>query len=158
MIRIDHYGVEGEGKTITQAKADAGRKIQAMLKGNYTPEIFTYKGRCSLIWREPFSGWYSRMLTDYETGQIRPGLQNGCSSHSSKTDAIQATRLNLAQAAWTTTDGLTIPEILEPDQAQDFIAWARFQLKYQELKSGGLSEAECHRQACDAMYQRPEQS
>lgn len=32
-IKITYYGMDGEGRTVKEAKADAGTKIEAALKG-----------------------------------------------------------------------------------------------------------------------------
>lgn len=151
MIKLDHYGVEGSGKTLKEAKADAGRQITEMLKGDYVPEILAYKKMVCLVWREPY-GWYSKLITDYRTGEIETGRASGCASHSLRAEAILSARMQLAQTSWTAADGLALPEILTPDQYREFVSWARFQLKYQELKATGLTDGECHQGACDAMW------
>lgn len=83
MIRIDYYGVEGAGKTVKEAKLDAGRKIETMLKGDYVPEVIAFRGFVALLWREPY-GWFSKLLTDYHTHEIQTGRLNGCASHASR--------------------------------------------------------------------------
>jgi hypothetical protein len=151
MIRIDYYGVEGAGKTVKEAKLDAGRKIETMLKGDYVPEVIAFRGFVALLWREPY-GWFSKLLTDYHTHEIQTGRLNGCASHASRSQALAAIRMSLAQTAWTPDITPLCLDILLPEQYSDFQAWARFQLKYRELKASGLTDIECHRQACEAMY------
>lgn len=152
MIKVEHYGVEGTGRTLKEAKADAGRKIKAMLEGDYTPETITFRGLVALIWREPWGGWYSKVIS--ETGALDASRRlSGCASHSSRDEARASTRMQLAQMDWTAGDGLTVPEILiDEREAREFLSWARFQLAYQRFKADGLSEVDCHRQACEAMY------
>src|SRR5688500_3951303 len=56
-ITIRYLGVDGKGPTPTAAKKDAGRKIETMLKGDYTPRLIQYRHFTMVLFRDPFRGW-----------------------------------------------------------------------------------------------------
>ena len=53
-VTLTYYGVDGTGRTVTAAKNDAGRKIEAMLKGDYTPRLIQYRHITMVLFRDPF--------------------------------------------------------------------------------------------------------
>lgn len=61
-ITLSYYGVDGTGPTVTAAKNDAGRKIEAMLKGDYTPRLIQYRTFTMVLFRDPFRGWVSSLI------------------------------------------------------------------------------------------------
>jgi hypothetical protein len=149
-IAIDHYGVSGRGRTIKEAKADAGRRIQEMLTGDYSPHVVTYRGFATLVYREPFSGWCTRNIAD-EDG-MRGGTTGGsCHGYADQYEAMKAARMSVAQLSWTEDDGLLPPNFLPEREAREFVAWARFQIEYRRLRAEGVPEVDCHRRACEAM-------
>jgi hypothetical protein len=64
-IKLDYYGFEGAGRTVKEAKADAGAKIRAALSGDFSPwSALTHDGQWGVIvWREPANGWAHRLIT-----------------------------------------------------------------------------------------------
>lgn len=151
MIKIDYYGVEGSGRTVTEAKKDAGQKIRDMLAGSYMPHVVTYRGWAMLVYREPFSGWCTRTIADDEG--IRSGTDGGsCHGYNDQFDAMKAARMHVAQMAWTEADGLTAPAFLPDQEAREFVSWAKFQIACLRFRAEGMPEIDIHRAACEAMY------
>lgn len=56
-VRITHYGMEGEGRTLTEAKCNAGQKIEAILSGRWEPRIVSAHGQARLVYRDPLGWW-----------------------------------------------------------------------------------------------------
>lgn len=149
-ITLEYYGVEGAGRTVKDARADAGRKIQAMLAGSYTPHVVSYRAYAVLVFREPTSGWATMIIADEDGVRFSEG--GSCHGYEDQFEAMKAARMHVAQLGWAKADGLAAPALLPEREGAEFISWARFQLKYSELKASGLTETECHQQACNAMY------
>ena len=74
-INITYFGMHGEGRTVTEAKQDAGRKIEKTLTGSYAPELLGRPDHAyrAIMWREP-TGWGYHLL-DADT---KPGALYGC--------------------------------------------------------------------------------
>lgn len=140
-VRITYYGMEGEGKNLTEAKRDAGRKIEAAFSGNYTPEILSHRGYAILLAREP-SGWGARIIVDPD------GIRDGrvwISGQETYEDAKRGALTHLAQLGWQDADGKTPPDFLKDRRAiADFVSWAEFQLRYIEGRNRGIPESDLH--------------
>ena len=55
-VTIEYFGMEGIGKNVTEAKKDAGRKIEKAMTGGYTPVILSAGDDTVVIFRSP-DGW-----------------------------------------------------------------------------------------------------
>lgn len=141
-VRISYYGVDGEGRNVTEAKKDAGRKIEAALAGHYTPELLCHRGFAILVYREP-SGWCSRLVADPERGVVDGkvwGTNNG-----SYDEAKRAALSHLADLGWTAADGLEPPSFLTDRRLiADYRTKAEFQLRYQRARALGLKDQDAH--------------
>lgn len=138
-LTIKYYGVEGAGRNVTEAKKDAGRKIEASLTGSYTPTIVAWRGNAVLVFREP-GGWCTRLIADSEG--IREGRQYGHPNHSQEKDAIKEAREHVAQLGWRLGD--EPPEFLARESVPDFQRWAEFQTRYAEARERGLTDNDAH--------------
>jgi hypothetical protein len=69
-VRVTHYGMDGSGRNVTEAKRDAGRKIEAALSGHYTPEVAARKGWAALVFREPGRIWWQGSRGETQEGRI----------------------------------------------------------------------------------------
>lgn len=69
-VRIEYYGVEGSGKNVTEAKRDAGSKIENALSGSYTPIILQAGDETIIVFRSP-DGWQYGFLRNGELGSIQ---------------------------------------------------------------------------------------
>lgn len=63
-VTIDYFGVEGSGKNVTEAKRDAGAKIQQLVKHCH-PRMYSRRGEHVVIYPDPHGGgWYSLLHAD----------------------------------------------------------------------------------------------
>jgi hypothetical protein len=154
-VNITYYGMEGTGRNVTDAKRDAGAKIERALSGDYTPDLVSYRGQAILIYRTP-GGWNSCVLSD------SAGLRNGpCYGTTypgsySREDVIREAREHLAQLTWTPEDGLIPPPFLKDRRSlSDYKTWAEFQLRYREARTRGMDDNDAHSFAA-RNPQRPE--
>jgi len=111
-VTIEYFGMSGEGRTVTEAKRDAGSKIESALKGHYTPTIISWRGWSMLIYREP-SGWHYRGIVSPEHG-VTEGKVWGNGAYDAEEDALRAARHHMAQNGmdWTTDTPEDCPAFL----------------------------------------------
>jgi hypothetical protein len=64
MLTLKYYGIEGTGCTVTEAKKDAGAKIEKALSGSYRPIVLAAGGETIICWRNPEYGWSYGWLRD----------------------------------------------------------------------------------------------
>jgi hypothetical protein len=139
-VQIEYYGVSGQGRTATEAKRDAGRRIEAALAGSYTPELVCYRGWAILVYREPHSGWCQRVIARPDDG-LTAGRVWGGNACSDRAEALRRARVQLAQLGWQETDGIAPPELLQDNRDRaEFVSWATFQMRHRQVRDQGLSE------------------
>ncbi len=142
-VRVTYFGMEGEGPTVTKAKLDAGAKIEAALKGYYTPKIVSWRGYAILVYREP-SGWHNRIIVSPEDG-IRSGPVYGSNTFGDKEDAIKQVQEHLADIGWTPEDGETPPPFLKArDSIAEYVYKAKFRRRYAEGRARGMNDNDAH--------------
>ena len=143
-VRIEYYGMDGTGKTVTEAKKNAGAKITAALAGSYTPTILAHRGYAILVWREP-DGWRTRLIADPADGIRGDGGGTGFCPGDTETDAIRGAQRHLAQLGWTHDDGPEAPDFLtDRSDRADFRSWAVFQIRHRAARNYGLSPNDAH--------------
>ncbi len=148
-VRLTYFGMDGKGATLTEAKKDAGKKIEAVLHDVFSgPVLLEHRGHACILVRGLY-GWEKHTI-------LRPGEPlklNPCHSQGGPDLAweLHWARLNLAQNAWALEDGLDPPEILEGDERLigEHRSWVGFQLAYQAATKDGRGDTEAHRWACD---------
>ncbi len=151
MVTLDYYGMTGTGKTLKAAKEDAGEKLRAALKGDYSPVILAHRGNVVLVARSP-SGWDFRTICDADTGP-RPGTVHLCgSNYDTQEGALRDAAAHLAQMGWVVADGTESPEFIrDREQRANFERWATFQLRYAKAKATGCTDHESHCYGCGAL-------
>ena len=151
-VNVTYFGMEGSGRNLTEAKREAGRKIEAVLDGNYYPTILSWRDYSILVYREP-GGWHAAIIR--EPQGMRTEV-NGCRCGATKDEALASARGNLAQLGWAHADGATVPDFLK-DRAErsEFLRWIDFQLRYRRAKESGLNDNDAHYYGCGALG-RPE--
>lgn len=147
-VTIQYFGMEGTGRTLTEAKQDAGRRIEKAVTGSYLPFVQSYRGQSVLVWRE-LERWQFRLLTDYETGAVRDGFVYGCGAgQDTFDDVVKAAKYALAQTTWQPEDGDFPPDFLKSeDIRREFKSWAAWQLRYRAHRANGMSDVDAHRAA-----------
>jgi len=146
-VRITYYGMEGEGKTLTEAKRDAGRKVEMALEGSYTPKLLGQLDSFHvIIWREP-NGWSYKLLNgdpvDATKTYTYPEGLYGCQGDSSYEDTLRSARRHLAQVA---------VDVSYLEDQQDINSWhrnRRCQDAYKAARAEGKTDAEAHEIMCN---------
>lgn len=143
-VTITYFGVEASGRNVTDAKREAGRKIEAALEGAYNPKIIAWRGYAALVFRSP-EGWSYRLILDPEG--IREGTiyGGGCNGQTEKETIIGASR-HLADLGWRIEDGESIPSILNGDKEgiSDYVYKTKFRIRYYKARQSGMSETDAH--------------
>lgn len=131
-IKVEHYGVEGIGRTVGEAKRDAGRKIERMLSGDYSPQMRRRKNVVAFIFRHPMYGWSYVTHVDGEDPSPYPSVHHGFDDHTRDEMIVEAT-YHAAQVAWDGEDGDELEELardLDRSHKSQLISWAKWQLRY----------------------------
>jgi hypothetical protein len=144
-ITVTYYGVEGTGPTVTAAKHNAGRKIDEMLKGDYTPRLIQYRHITIVLFRDPFRGWvYSSienlagMTADGSalTKQLRSSSASGDDYETEYNRAL----FHLAQITWQHEDGICPPDFLNITLQREYREYFRWQMGYKFLQAQGMED------------------
>lgn len=61
-ITLEYYGMPGEGRTVKEAKQDAGARIEKALDGDYSPILVQWNGLVCVAYRHPMHGWGYRFI------------------------------------------------------------------------------------------------
>lgn len=136
-VSIEYFGVSGIGRNVTEAKRDAGRKIEAMVDAR-KPRIVSWRGHAQMIWRGP-EAWCSASVCD--AGELREDVSYQTHGIDDLEDVIRSCKRHMAQMAWKPEDG-TACDLLADDrnEARDFARWAEFQLRYREARACGMTD------------------
>ncbi len=144
-IRITYFGVDGKGPTVTAAKNDAGRKIETMLKGDYTPRLIQYRHFTMVLFRDPFRGWvYSSIENLAAMTADGSAFTKQLSSSSAIGDdyetAYNSALFHLAQLTWKHEDGICPPDFLNRVLQKEYREYFRWQMGYKFLQAQGMED------------------
>lgn len=150
---VEVLGCVGEGISPKEARADAHRKIETAMRGNYTPYVAHWRGVTMILYCDLGHYCYAIVRPEY----IRDGKVGhlSCSMEGEDRDiAIQNMLTHLAQVGWKHSDGATVPPILanySREVQNDFLYWTGFQLAYAHYKkkNPNLNDNHWHRWACE---------
>lgn len=160
-VNITYFGMDGTGRTLTEAKKDAGRKIEEAMSGSYQPRVLASRGIAMLLWRDP-QGWRSSTLTDGGDDKGNDGFRDELSYSSGRQDYWEEYAGAIAHLAQQTWDGSEeYPPCLDNVRAlsrkheclgrrvlAEFASWRGFQLAYKVARAQGIAETDCHQWAC----------
>jgi hypothetical protein len=140
-MRITYHGMNGTGRNITEARRDAGLKIEQALSGSYDPVLLPLPDGTILVgFRTPTDGWSYWFWRDGR-------LAGGCLCGSTTRDELE--RRMRRHAAQSTEDPryLDHPSCTPRDHQdlQDHLAWQR---RYQAAKAMGFTDTDAHAYAC----------
>lgn len=138
MIRLDYYGVEGTGRTVTEAKKDAGERIRQALAGPYTPTVLSYRGTAMLVYREP-GGWCYRIIA--EPDGIRDGKVWGSPNDPTEADALRAAGRHLADITMQEAD-TDPPAFVHRDDVREWRRSLDVLRRYRQAQRAGLTDEE----------------
>lgn len=160
-VTIEYFGMDGAGRTLTDAKKDAGRKIEAAMKGSYEPTVLASRGVVILLWRDPY-GWRHSTITDGGDDKGNGGFRDKL-SYSSGNDyayTLQSALSHLAQQTWDGAEelppclGSAASLIVRRDingraVLGEFKSWRGFQLAYKVAIANGIDDNARHQWACE---------
>jgi hypothetical protein len=151
MITIKYYGIEGTGKNVTEAKRDAGSRIEKMLGGDYTPFLIRHGGYVALLTREPAYGWGYRLINDDEQGFIHCGSHvNNCGDPRKDFEEIRLHAYrHLAQLAGHYT-GLVLPDATK----RELDRYYDWQDAYREVRDAGGTDEQARESASRSQWGR----
>jgi hypothetical protein len=153
-VRIEYYGVEGQGKNLKEAKRDAGAKIEKALTGSYGPQIVSYRGYAILVFRKP-EGWCTQIIADADTG-VREGAIYAGANHATEKEALKNAFEHLADLGWEENDGHVLPYFLtDRDSIATYKSKVEFWIRCKEARRIGIPEKDIHDWACKNPW-RPE--
>ena len=140
-ITLQYYGVTGTGKTVKEAKQDAGRKIEKIVQGDYTLRVVRTKRHTAVIWNTP-DGWVSRIITGPETQDINRVWPSAHHPEGVE-EAMDRVSFHLCQLEWKPCD--TEPALeLPPAFKAEWDSWVVFQRRYAEARKKGMNDTEAH--------------
>ena len=131
-INLTYFGMHGAGRTVTEAKQDAGRKIEKALTGSYAPELLgrphhTYR---AILWREPTC--WSYHLLEHDT---KPETLFGCSrDYGSRQDARRYVLCHLADL----NDDVTL--LSDPADIRDWQTKHDWVIRVRTAQAAGYSD------------------
>ena len=136
-MRITYDGMDGTGRTLTDARRDAAHKIAQALSGTYDPVLLPLPdGDIMLGFRTPTEGWSYWFWRDGR-------LSGGClCALTTREDLERRMRRHAAQS---TEDSryLEHPTCTAEDK-RDFDEYRAWQQRYQAAKAMGLTDSEAH--------------
>jgi len=151
---VDVGGVTGQGRTKTEARADAHAKIERWLEGDYSPVHLSCQGVQALVWREPRLGWMYRILRPERVEVAREwceqlhGISSGAQTTSKqKTDTLRRARLHMAQNIFRPDKFTGLKAILNEADRREHASWVVWQYNYQAWKDAGASDTNAHERA-----------
>jgi len=146
-VRIDYFGMDGSGRNVTEAKKDAGAKIEEALSGDYSPVLIRSNGEGVLIFREPKYGWGYALIHPDTQGVIR---SNG-SAYPTKNEAELKARNHLAQIIFT-HDGPDGSEVIkDKHDLHNHKRWVTWQRLYKRWIDAGATDHIAHNNACQGL-------
>ena len=159
-ITLDYFGSSGTGATVKEAKLDAGRKIEALHSGTWTPVIREWRGYAVLIHRN-LNGWeYCFIQHPGEPLHIPPGCS--CGFHD-RADAVKSAERHIADVGWTCADPLEAFPVWFGTDAnrehtnlrREIIDGRKWQLQMRHLVNAGIPD-ETARRAIAGLESLPE--
>lgn len=144
-VTVTHYGVSGTGRTVTEAKRDAGRKIERMMDSS--PQCYCWRGYSVVFYQSAEDGAYFLIRPDND------GRRFECCSCSIESVQDNALRhlLDSARIAGEYELPDWLPAAFVREHGRGIIAnWKRndaFQAAYRHAQSIGAADP--HSWACD---------
>ena len=142
-VTVEYFGVNGTGRNVTEAKRDAGRKIEAFVKESSAPKIMQWRGWAILYWRD-IDGWCSAIIAERGALRDQTYLSFGCHAQDDRELVESSIRLRLAQFGWKPEDGTDCELLKTVRERDEFRRWAEFQLRYCEARERGMSEQDAY--------------
>lgn len=146
-VTVDYYGVPGTGRTVTEAKKDAGRKIEKALA--FRPRVYSYRGWSVAISYEPDGASYILIHPD------RDGRQDS-TCFTNQDDVVWHALHHLFQIArkdgeYEVPDWVPLPKDQVKRLVADWYSDDGFQRAFRHIKAEhpDWDSNQCHRWGCD---------
>jgi hypothetical protein len=147
-INLEYFGMPGSGATVKEAKADAGRRIEAAFDGSYAPFMLSHRGKMLVASRDPKSGWGYRI---FDADELKPYTSaDHCSCMiKSRDECLLAAVRHLADIARLPgeRDSVLFDALRDRDAARERGAFAQkaeqddtFRTRYNEARERGMGE------------------
>lgn len=145
VVRIEYFGMDGEGRNVTEAKKDAGRKLEQFVRQAGMPKFLCYRSATIVMWRGK---------EDWLYGFLRDGDISGWSYHPGGYDECRmAAAHHLAQNECDQDEIITesdVPEFVtdrhDRRELVRYMMWqraARFAQRVLELESNDVHAWAC---------------
>jgi len=145
-VTVEYYGVEGTGRNVTEAKRNAGAKIERLVKAaGRSPEVVAFGGYAYLVWQE---GDTVRARIVADPDGVRVGVLHG-TEYADWKEALRDVRRHLAQLGCDTASD-EVPGILAGDAegVREWRAYQDTQRRFLRAKAAGAESGEQHEYAC----------
>lgn len=146
-ITLTYCGVEATGRTVTEAKQNAARRIERFIETGPSPEIIVAGEYAALLWRTIAYGWEYKLIATPDGG-LREGRVYGGNGHDRKADTERECRMHLADLATDWRTCITADDVHPVCEEQrdrreiaDRCAWQR---RYHAYKDRGFDHNQCH--------------
>lgn len=154
-INLEYFGMPGSGATVTEAKQDAGRKIESLLQDLGMPLLLHHKGAVAILTRDTY-GWGYRLF-DVSTLKAYQYAGHCSGGFDSREECLKAAVHHLAQNMRRIgeKDAEIFDALPERDRAlarREFAIEAErddlFQTRYREALARGMENGDAHDYAC----------
>lgn len=153
-------GIEADGKTAAEAKANVLDAVETATEGDWLPLVLSFGDQYALVYRD-LSGWGYRFgpVTDMTEG--RAALGTHITSSDNRAETIRRAKVHLAQAAYPASNGLDFlgaqPEV-DAASLLGHLQWLGFQRAYVWRRDEALGDrggdTQWHAFACEHAHDR----
>jgi hypothetical protein len=163
-IRLTYHGMDGGGATVREAKANARRKLEALVKqAEQTPSIVAVGDCASLVWRFGSYGWCNALVSVH--GKPHSHLSPAIPGEASEEEAMARAAMHTAELAWShdieddesfATQALAhyIGKRDLPSKTRELVDRFAWQRRFKSFKDRGFCNNDAHALACG--YASPE--
>lgn len=150
-IKVTYFGVEGSGRTIKEAKQDAGRVIERLV-ANHRPEVYQHRSNTLIVYHTATGGEY--MMVDAAGEGPRYCCHAMVSFDDARICGLRHMLTNARQVGQYEVPGWVRGIIGRTPTEQMIEDWRSndgFQLAYRHAQASGIGEGESdwHRWACE---------
>lgn len=141
-VHITYYGMDGIGRTVTEAKKDAGAKIERLVKELTGPTMGVIHGVPCCLWRDR-GGWSYQILSpDSDHSFVK---RWGSGRYETAAEAEASMRYSLAQDHCLDQDWEQWrDELPSRELRHDLERYRRWQLDYKRLRAEGKTDSDAH--------------
>lgn len=151
-IALTYCGMAGEGRTVTEAKKDAARRIEKAMEGSYSPIVLTAGEWQALMYRRPDCGWSHAIISGPDRERKEMQHLYGSPAGSQK-DCEAQCRKHLGDLATDWRTCLTVddvhPIVTDQSARRDILRSCEFTRRYRFAESLGFNDNQCHHLAGD---------